>query len=389
MSKAASLIADSYDTQIIFVALSEGIPTIVSDETIIDPARYFPAGIARKVESLKHELESYGVRFQRSSVSVRPEHKCTSCVGDSCKTCAPSNTSANSASVVSSAPSAVVKASPSSAGTSQKSSCGSCLRENCKNPYGSCASNCPESVKQILKAGAARIEKGNTAALPSEELARMIDHTMLKPDASPDEITKLCEEARANNFASVCVNPAHVPLCAKLLQSSPVKVCTVIGFPLGATSTYVKVAETRDVIANGANEVDMVINIGALKGKDYELVRNDIARVVEAASGKIVKVILETSLLNNEEKVKACELAKQAGADFVKTSTGFSTGGATVEDIALMRQTVGEKMGVKASGGIRDRETADRMVAAGATRIGASASVAIVKGMPAVATKGY
>ncbi|MBI5487591.1 MAG: deoxyribose-phosphate aldolase [Deltaproteobacteria bacterium] len=223
----------------------------------------------------------------------------------------------------------------------------------------------------------------------SGDLARFIDHTLLKPDATEAEVRKLCEEARKHTFASVCINPSWVALCAKLLAGSPVKVCTVIGFPLGATTPTAKAVETRDAIANGAAEIDMVINVGALKSGDDDLVCRDIEGVVQAARGAaIVKVILETALLTREEKIKACLLAKRAGADFVKTSTGFSSGGATVEDIALMRETVGPAMGVKASGGIRDTATAAAMVAAGATRIGASASVAIVTGQK-TATKGY
>ncbi|MBN2498892.1 MAG: deoxyribose-phosphate aldolase [Deltaproteobacteria bacterium] len=219
-------------------------------------------------------------------------------------------------------------------------------------------------------------------ATPSASgIAGLIDHTLLKPDATEADIRRLCAEAREHSFASVCVNPAWVALSAQLLAGSPVKVCTVIGFPLGATTPTAKAIETRDAIANGATEIDMVINVGALKSGDDELVKRDIEAVVQAARGQaLVKVILETALLSREEKVKACLLAKMAGADFVKTSTGFSSGGATVEDIALMRETVGPDMGVKASGGIRDRQTADAMVAAGATRIGASASVAIAAG---------
>ncbi|PKL46289.1 MAG: deoxyribose-phosphate aldolase [Candidatus Riflebacteria bacterium HGW-Riflebacteria-2] len=259
---------------------------------------------------------------------------------------------------------------------------------DCSKSPGSCVSYCSEKVKNVIKAGAERVEKGLDSPLPSRDLARYIDHTLLKPNATRDEIVKLCEEAREYSFASVCVNPANVGLSAKLLDGCPVKVCTVNGFPLGATSSFVKATETRDAIANGASEIDMVINVGALKSKDYELVKQDIARVVEAACGNTVKVILETSLLTDEEKVKACELSKLAGADFVKTSTGFSTGGATLEDICLMRQTVGPNMGVKASGGIRDTETAINMIQLGATRIGASASVGIVKGEKA-GGKGY
>ncbi|HOX44020.1 MAG TPA: deoxyribose-phosphate aldolase [Myxococcota bacterium] len=220
-------------------------------------------------------------------------------------------------------------------------------------------------------------------------MAAYIDHTLLKPDATEKEIRKLCEEARQHSFASVCVNPGRVKLCAELLRGSPVKVCTVIGFPLGATTPTSKAIETRDAIANGANEIDMVLNIGALKSGDDGLVSQDIEGVVQAARGQaLVKVILETALLTREEKIKACLLAKAAGANFVKTSTGFSSGGATVQDIALMRETVGPDMGVKASGGIRDRATAEAMVAAGATRIGASASVAIATGQK-TAGKGY
>ncbi|MBN2678170.1 MAG: deoxyribose-phosphate aldolase [Anaerolineaceae bacterium] len=212
-------------------------------------------------------------------------------------------------------------------------------------------------------------------------MAGLIDHTLLKPDATHDQIAQLCFEARKYNFASVCINPTHVKLCAELLKGSQVKVCTVIGFPLGATSPEVKVFEAQNAIQHGASEIDMVINIGALKARDLELVARDIHGVVTAghASGALVKVIIETALLTEEEKVMACLLAKEAGADYVKTSTGFSGGGATVEDITLMRQTVGPTIGVKASGGIRTREDAEKMVAAGATRIGASAGVKIVQ----------
>lgn len=212
--------------------------------------------------------------------------------------------------------------------------------------------------------------------------ASMIDHTLLKAEATKEQIEKLCAEAKEFGFASVCVNPTWVKYCSELLQNSNVLVCTVIGFPLGANTTAVKVFEAKDAIANGAQEVDMVINIGALKDQNFELVQSDIAAVVEAAKGSaIVKVIIETCLLTEEEKVKACELSVAAGANFVKTSTGFSTGGATAEDIALMRKTVGPELGVKASGGVRSLEDMQKMVEAGATRIGASSGVAIVKGL--------
>lgn len=216
----------------------------------------------------------------------------------------------------------------------------------------------------------------------TENIASLIDHTLLKADATRDQIIALCKEAKEFTFASVCVNPAWVSTAAEQLKGSPVKVCTVIGFPLGASTAETKAFETKDAISKGAEEIDMVINIGALKSGDTETVKNDIAAVVEAAKGHaIVKVIIETSLLSDEEKRAACELSKAAGADFVKTSTGFSTGGATVEDVRLMRGTVGPEMGVKASGGVRSLDDLNNMVEAGATRIGASSGVQIMKGL--------
>lgn len=214
------------------------------------------------------------------------------------------------------------------------------------------------------------------------EIAKYIDHTLLKADAQKGQIEELCKEAKEYGFASVCVNPTWVALSSELLKGTDVKVCTVIGFPLGATTSETKAFETKNAIENGATEVDMVINIGALKSGDTKLVEDDIRAVVEAAKGKaLTKVIIETSLLTEEEKVTAIELSVKAGADFVKTSTGFSTGGATVEDIRLMRKTVGPNIGVKASGGVRNAEDANNMIEAGATRIGASSGIAIVKGL--------
>ena len=214
-----------------------------------------------------------------------------------------------------------------------------------------------------------------------KDLARMIDHTILKADATEMEVEKLCTEALEYNFASVCINPSMVEKAANMLKGSDVKVCTVIGFPLGATTTEVKAFETEDVIKKGATEVDMVINIGKLKEGNIEYVKKDIEAVVNAAKGKaLTKVIIETFLLTDEEKVTACKLSKEAGADFVKTSTGFSTGGATASDIKLMRETVGPDLGVKASGGVRSLEDAMAMIENGATRIGASASIAICEG---------
>ena len=222
----------------------------------------------------------------------------------------------------------------------------------------------------------------------STELASLIDHTILKADASRTEVRRHCEEALAHGFASVCVNGVHAGFVAGLLAGSAVKTCVVVGFPLGAGSGEAKAAETALVVAAGADEIDMVVDIGALREGDAERVAADIAAVRAACQGKVLKVILETCLLDDAQKELGCRLSKEAGADFVKTSTGFSTGGATVADIALMRRTVGPDMGVKASGGIRTAEIARAMVEAGATRIGASASVAIVGGAPASAS-GY
>ena len=210
-------------------------------------------------------------------------------------------------------------------------------------------------------------------------IAKYIDHTILKPEATVEDVKKLCKEAREYNFASVCVNACYAKLVSTELMGTEVKTCVVVGFPLGAMTKEAKAFETTQAIENGANEIDMVINVGALKEKNYSLLKEDIEAVVNAAKGKaIVKVIIETCLLTDEEKVKACEISKEAKADFVKTSTGFSTGGATKEDIALMRKTVGENIGVKASGGVREFKNAMDMINAGASRIGASASISIV-----------
>ena len=213
------------------------------------------------------------------------------------------------------------------------------------------------------------------------DISKTIDHTLLKPDASKDGVEKLCKEAVEYKFKAVCVNPSHIELCKKLLKDTEVKVATVVGFPLGANTTETKVFETKDSVLKGADEIDMVINIGALKEGDHQLVGNDIRAVVNACEGKaIVKVIIETCLLTDDEKRKACELSMSAGAHFVKTSTGFSTGGATVEDVALMKSVVGSNLEVKASGGVRDRETALLMIEAGATRIGTSSGIKIIEG---------
>jgi deoxyribose-phosphate aldolase len=254
-------------------------------------------------------------------------------------------------------------------------------------------------VKQITEQVMAQISNAGAASKPATQtvsgaasyfdnkvitgpqIARLIDHTLLKPDATKDQIVQICKEAIEYNFATVCVNPFWVRTAAAELKGSKVGITTVVGFPLGSTSTFSKVSEARDAIADGATEIDMVINIGALKSGDYETVKKDIEGVVLACKGQaVVKVIIETGFLTEEEKKKACMLSKMAGADFVKTSTGFGPGVATPEDIALMREAVGPEMGVKASAGVRDLDTARKLVTAGATRIGASAGIAIVKG---------
>jgi len=247
---------------------------------------------------------------------------------------------------------------------------------------GICVKTCFDQVGRAISAGATRITSSLGGVPDDPSVARLVDHTLLKPDATPDQIAQLCYEARKYEFASVCVNPSHVKLCAELLRGSPVKVCTVIGFPLGASSPEVKAFEAETALRDGATEIDMVINVGALKGKDFDLVAQDINGVVRMAhsAGALVKVIIETALLDEEEKVTACLLSKEAGADYVKTSTGFSGGGATVDDVALMRRVIGPEMGVKASGGVGSYDDAKSMIKAGATRLGASAGVKIVQG---------
>lgn len=258
----------------------------------------------------------------------------------------------------------------------------SVLCSGCLPPCnGQCVVNNPEAARQIVAAGADRLSTQLGVRDVAADLARLIDHTLLKPDATEAQIRQLCHEARQYGFAAVCVNPFWVPLCAELLAGATPVVCTVIGFPLGATFPGVKVFETQCSLAAGAREVDMVINIGALKSRRYDEVYRDILGVVQAAhaTGALVKVIIETALLTDEEKVEACTLSQAAGADFVKTSTGFAAGGATVADVALMRRVVGPRMGVKAAGGIKTAEDATALIQAGATRIGASAGVKIVQ----------
>lgn len=261
--------------------------------------------------------------------------------------------------------------------------------EICPDCDQNCAEKCARKTRAVVEAGAERISCGPSVVELEAGLAGLIDHTLLKPEASREDIRELCREAVRFGFASVCINPWNVPLAAEFVRGTKVKVCTVIGFPLGATLPRVKIYEAEEVIKLGAQEVDMVLNIGALKSGHDDVVESDIRGVVEAAhrGGAICKVIFETSLLTIEEKVRAALASKRAGADFVKTSTGFSTAGATSEDVALMRAVVGSEIGVKASGGVRTFDDLKKMVCAGATRIGASASVRIMEQAAGSATR--
>jgi len=248
------------------------------------------------------------------------------------------------------------------------------------NACGFCVTRKQDVIFEMMRHGIARVAAGPGGIKPDGNIAPLIDHTILKPEVTKEQLKKVCDEARQWGFATVCVNASNIPFVARELAGSSVKPIAVVGFPLGAMTPAAKAFETREAVRNGAREIDMVINIGALKGKDYSLVLADICSVVGAAKPYPVKVILETGGLTRDEKVIGCTLSKCGGAAFVKTSTGFGPGGATVEDIALMRQIVGPEMGVKASGGVRDAEGAKALIQAGATRLGASASVAIVTG---------
>ena len=260
--------------------------------------------------------------------------------------------------------------------------------EDCAS-CGACVVRRPWSVRAMEEVGGVRVGAMPGVGEVPADLGKLIDHTLLKPEATRDEVVKLCEEARKYRFASVCVNTTWVPLCKAMLAGTDVMVCAVVGFPLGAMTPTAKAYEAREAVRQGAREIDMVINIGALKSRDYETVFEDICRVVKASAPAGVKVILETSALTQEEKIIASSLSKLAGAAFVKTSTGFGKGGATVEDVQLMRSIVGGELGVKASGGVRTAEDAIKMAQAGANRIGASASVAIVTGKADGKAKGY
>ncbi len=252
----------------------------------------------------------------------------------------------------------------------------------CEDCHGSCAAHTPDRVRRVVANGADRVSYHGEGGEVPMDLAKYIDHTLLKPDATAEDIDQLCDEASQYGFASVCVNPAWVKRASQRLRGTGVRVASVVGFPFGATLPEIKSMEARRVLRDGAREIDMVMNIGALKSGQHDVVRDDVAKVSDACHevGALNKVIIETSLLSDEDKVMASHLAKEGRADFVKTSTGFAGGGATVADVLLMRETVGPKMGIKASGGVRNRQDAQEMIAAGATRIGASAGIAIVTG---------
>lgn len=267
---------------------------------------------------------------------------------------------------------------------------GSAPATECGLHHDECFVKCPDRMRSLIAEGGVRFGLTGAESEAAREVARYIDHTLLKPDATRDDILKVCEEGVRYGFASVCINPVWVREAACALRGSGVKVCTVIGFPLGSNAPDTKAYEARRAIFDGASELDMVINVGALKSGDHDLVSRDIRSIVEISHevGYICKVIIETALLSDDEKVSACLIAKEAGADFVKTSTGFSSGGATAADVALMRRAVGGQMGVKASGGVRDLKQAQEMIRAGATRIGASVGVKIIQevvGAPASA----
>jgi deoxyribose-phosphate aldolase len=254
--------------------------------------------------------------------------------------------------------------------------------DRCLDCKGSCAAHCSDKVRRIVGNGAARVSYSGDGQRVPRDLASFIDHTLLKPDATAADIDRLCAEATEYGFAAICVNPAWVKRAAANLRGTEVKVASVVGFPFGATTPEIKALEARRAVRDGAREIDMVINIGALRSGHHDLVRDDIRKVADACheAGAALKVIIEAALLTDEEKVVASDLVRQAGADFVKTSTGFGPGGATVEDVLLMRETVGPEMGVKAAGGVRTADDVREMIAAGASRIGASAGVEIVSG---------
>ncbi|NLB34619.1 MAG: deoxyribose-phosphate aldolase [Elusimicrobia bacterium] len=353
LSKTANMIADNPATNIILLAARFQKRIIAASDSIIPaggPELSATSSVMRKINEMINSLRNMGIRVVSAKNLAREV--------------------AEALNVKTGALSPLANAGYSSICDVSIEDCIEC---------GLCVENRPEDVREIIAAGATRVSS-KPLSKPVGDLARYIDHTLLKAEATQEQIGELCEDAKRYKFATVCVNPANVKLASQLLSGSGVGVTTVIGFPLGATTPTVKALEARDAIANGADEIDMVINVGALKSGNLRLVEDDIRAVREATRGKVLKVILETGALSKEQIVTGSQLSKIAGADFVKTSTGFGPGGATAEDVALMRKTVGPQMGVKASGGIRTTQDVNDMIGAGATRIGASASVAIVSG---------
>lgn len=364
--KAAWLVQDTLAPALVGAALLRNVPVHLASDSLL-AGEHAPPAFGLVGRDLVERLGRLGIRVSslRDLAGAVLEGR-----GDAATTTGPATVSASAGAIC--APHATVACADIE---------GAVLAELGDDPETlKCAAKVSQALEHAMRAGACRVGCVPTEAAKHAEIASYIDHTLLKPETTPDEIKRLCEEAKRYCFASVCVNTGYVALCRRLLRGSGVKVCCVVGFPLGACTTAAKANETRDAIADGADEIDMVVNIGWLKAGEHAKVKADIEAVVEAAKGRIVKVILETHLLTNDEKVVACRLAKEAGAHFVKTSTGFSGGGATVEDVALMRRTVGPLMGVKASGGVRDIETAKKMLAAGANRLGTSSGIAIVTG---------
>lgn len=359
-SKLAHMIADNAVTSIILLAFRQKKKILIASDSVIccaGPEPSIASVYMKKVNEILNIIRGLGATvIPAKSLAREGAHLFSS-----------GNPGGNVAQTVNT----TVSSAPSAPCGGDNETCIEC---------GLCVVHREDAVRNIVNAGADRISSKQAGGKVSSDLAKLIDHTLLNADSTIEDIKKLCDEARKYAFATVCVNPSNVNLARQFLKGSDVGVTTVIGFPLGATTPTVKAIEARDALANGADEIDMVLNVGALKSGNFRLVEDDIRAVREASKGKVLKVILETALLNSEQIKKASEIAKRAGADFVKTSTGFGPGGAKAEDVKIMRETVGPSMGVKASGGIRSEEDARGMVEAGASRIGASASVAIVSG---------
>ncbi len=357
-AKVSGMIADNASANIILLALRMKKKILMARDSVVCCGAPEPAATSlymRKINGFLNTIKNFGADIVQAGNLAREGRRIF-------------NLSRSKNNIPPSGPASFSLQSPCEENTEDCRECGLCVvyREN--------------EVRSLVESGADRISAKRTEGKVARDLARLIDHTLLNADATTEEIKKLCDEAREYKFATVCVNPVNVKTAARFLKGSGVGITTVVGFPLGATTPTVKAIETRDAIASGADEIDMVLNVGALKSGNFLLAEDDIKAVREASRGKVLKVILETALLDRNQIKKACEIAKEAGADFVKTSTGFGPGGAKEGDVKLMRETVGPSMGVKASGGVRSAEDARKMVQAGATRIGASASVAIAGG---------